>query len=208
MEKLSDPRQRLKMTDDYVYVDADTGQPVNVPQQKANAPYIPSGQTQRIDKADILDKIRPDAIIEVIRHKLQGEEYNQETKKWVPNPAFKDFSLTKIGAEQIANLMLSVSSQNVSISNLKDREIKERVLSIAKTAQYMALENWVEYGIKRKSQFYFIHEIVFSNSLVVLKQPEGEGIRRLIAGTIQESRVYSSNEEKESKLLGLFRRRK
>ena len=133
----------------------------------------------------------------------------KDKKKWINNPEFKDFSLTKIGAEQIANLMLGVSSQNVSLSNLKDREIKERCLSIAKTAQYMALENWVEYGIKRKSQFYFINEIVFSNSLVVLKQPEGEGIRRLIAGTIQESRVYSSNEEKEGKrLLGLFRRRK
>ena len=60
---------------------------------------------------------------------------------------------------------------------------------------------------KRKSQFYFIHEIIFSNSLVVLKQPEGEGIRRLIQGTIQESRVYSSNDEKEKRLRGLFRKR-
>jgi hypothetical protein len=193
--------------DEYMYVDADTGQPVNVPNQDGKQNYIPSGSIQKQDKADILDKIRPDIIIEVMRHKLMGEEYNQDTKKWIPNPAFKDYSLTKVGAEQIANLMLGVSSQNVSISNLKDREIKERVLSIAKTAQYMALENWVEYGIKRKSQFYFIHEIVFSNSLVVLKQPEGEGIRRLIAGTIQENRTYSSNEEKEKKLLGMFRRR-
>lgn len=196
------------MADDYIYVDADTGQPVDVPTQSKNA-YIPSGTIQKSDKADILDKIRPDAIIEVIRHKLQGDEYDVEKKKWVNNPLFKEFSLTKIGAEQIANLMLGVSSQNVSLSNLKDREIKERCLSISKTAQYMALENWIEYGIKRKSQFYFIHEIVFSNSLVVLKQPEGEGIRRLISGTIQESRVYSSNEEKDGKrLLGLFRRRK
>jgi len=79
-------------------------------------------------------------------------------------------------------------------------------LSIAKTAQYMALENWIEYGIKRRSQFYFIHEIVFSNSLVVLKQPEGEGIRKLLAGTISESRVVSTNEQEKGKLLGMFRR--
>ena len=195
------------MAEDYVYVDADTGKQVNVPNQSSQA-YIPSGATQKTDKADILDKIRPDAIIEIIRHKLQGDVYDVNKKEWVNNPDFKDFALTKVGAEQIANLMLGVSSQNVSLSNLKDREIKERCLSIAKTAQYMALENWVEYGIKRKSQFYFIHEIVFSNSLVVLKQPEGEGIRRLISGTIQENRVYSSNEDKEKRLLGMFRRRK
>lgn len=195
------------MAEDFIYVDADTGKQVSPPQQQSGQPsYIPSGQMQKTDKADLLDKIRPDAIVEIIRHKLLGEEFDEKTRKWVVNPAFKDFALTRVGAEQIANLMLGVSSQNVSISNLKDREIKERVLSIVKTAQYMAIENWVEYGIKRRSQFYFIHEIVFSNSLVVLKQPEGEGIRKLLAGTIQESRVYSQAEQKEGGLKGLFRR--
>jgi len=196
------------MAEEFMYVDADTGKKLDMPTRQNN-PYVPSGQTQRGDKADLLEKIRPDAIVEVIRHKLMGEQFNQETKKWVKIEALKDFSLTRVGAEMIANLMLGVSSQNVSISNLKDREIKERVLSICKTAQYMALENWIEYGIKRRSQFYFIHELVFSNSLVVLKQPEGEGIRKLLAGTISESRVYSANNDDErqnKKLLGMFRK--
>lgn len=196
--------------DNYMYVDADTGQPLNIPGSNSSgiqSSYIPTGQAYRGDKADLLDKIRPDVIVEIIRHKLQGEEYDEKTKKWVTNPAFKDFALTKVGAEQIANLMLGVSSQNVSISNLKDREIKERCLSISKTAQYMAIENWIEYGIHKKSQFYFIHEIVFSNSLVVLKQPEGEGIRKLLAGTLSEQRIYNqANEEGKKKLLGVFRR--
>lgn len=196
------------MADEFMYVDAETGQKVNVPSQ-SNNPYVPSGQTQRGDKADLLEKIRPDAIVEIIRHKLMGEEFDQNTKKWVTIEAMKGYSLTRLGAEMIANLMLGVSSQNVSLSNLNDREIKERVLSICKTAQYMALENWIEYGIKRRSQFYFIHELVFSNSLVVLKQPEGEGIRKLLAGTLSESRVYSMNNEQDptrKKLMGMFRR--
>jgi len=192
-----------------MYIDADTGKQVNPPSSSGgSSSYIPSGSVQRSDKADLLEKIRPDAFIEIIRHKLMGEEYDPKTKKWTPNEAFKDFALTKVGAEQIANLMLSVSTQNVSISFLKDREIKERVLSICKTAQYMALENWIEYGIKRRSQFYFIHEIVFSNSLVVLKQPEGEGIRKLLSGTITENRVYNTNEDKQrgGSIKSLFRR--
>jgi len=192
-----------------MYVDADTGKPVNVPQQQQQTnSYVPSGQTVRNDKADLLEKIKPDLIVEIIRHKLMGEEFDQSTKKWVFIKALQDYALTRLGAEMIANLMLGVSSQNVSLSSLKDREIKERCLSISKTAQYMALENWIEYGIKRRSQFYFIHEIVFSNSLVVLKQPEGEGIRKLLAGTISESRVYSANNEPQDrkKLLGMFRR--
>lgn len=195
--------------DEYVYVDAETGKPVDVGNKKNSPSYVPSGTTQKGDKADLLEKIRPDAIVEIIRHKLLGEEFDNLTKKWVINPAFENFALTRVGAEQIANLMLSVSSQNISLSNLKDQEIKNRVLSIAKTAQYMAVENWVEYGIKRKSQLYFINEIVFSNSLAVLKQPEGEGIRKLLSGTIQESRIYNTNEEekKGGRFLGLLRRR-
>lgn len=197
--------------DDYIYVDAETGKPVDIgsnKNQKSNA-YVPSGQIQKGDKADLLEKIRPDAIVEIIRHKLLGEEYDEVTKKWVFNEAYKDFAISKVGAHQIANLMLGVSSQNVSLSNLKDREIKERVLSICKTAQYMCLENWVEYGIRRKAQLYFIHEIVFSNSLVVLKQPEGEGIRRLLSGTISESYVHSSQsqERERGRILGIFKRR-
>jgi len=156
----------------------------------------------RNDKADLLEKIRPDIIVEIIRHKLMGEEFDEKTKKWIVIEAMKDYALTRLGAEMIANLMLGVSSQNVSLSSLKDREIKERCLSISKTAQYMALENWIEYGIKRRSQFYFIHEIVFSNSLVVLKQPEGEGIRKLLAGTITENRNYNSpNDGRRKKII-------
>ena len=188
-----------------MYVDADTGKPVNMPTGQSasdNNSYVPSGTTMRNDKADLLEKIRPDIIVEIIRHKLMGEEFDEKTKKWIVIEAMKDYALTRLGAEMIANLMLGVSSQNVSLSSLKDREIKERCLSISKTAQYMALENWIEYGIKRRSQFYFIHEIVFSNSLVVLKQPEGEGIRKLLAGTITENRNYNSpNDGRRKKII-------
>jgi hypothetical protein len=186
------------MSDGYMYVDADTGKPINVPNQMPQPSYIPT-HTTKDNKADLLEKIRPDAIVEVIRNKLMGYDFNDLTKKWELNQAYKMFALTPLGASQIANLMLGVSSQNVSLSNLKDFEIKTRLRSIAKTAQYLCIENWESYGIKSASQLHFVHEIVFSNTLVVLKQPEGEGIRKLLAGTIQESRVYNSNVEEKKK---------
>ena len=117
------------MAESYMYVDADTGQPISMPQQQKGNTYVPSGQTARGDKADLLEKIRPDAIVEIIRHKLMGEEFDTSTKKWVKIEALNDYALTRLGAEMIANLMLGVSSQNVSLSSLKDREIKSRCLS-------------------------------------------------------------------------------
>lgn len=142
------------------------------------------------DKAGLLDKIKPDVIVEVIRHKLMGEEF--ENGAWKEVPDLKERAISKIGAWQIANLMLPASSQNVSLSRLKDDTIRLRALAIAKQSIYMMLKNWKEYGIKGTDQIGFVYEIVFTNTLITLKQPENGGIRDLIKGVTSESRVYST----------------
>lgn len=146
----------------------------------------------RSDKADILDKINPDRIVETIRHKLMGEDFIGS--KWVKIAHLQQRALTDVGAWDIANLMLPVSSPNVSISKLTDAEIKARSLSIAKTAQHMCLKNWKEYGIKGTDQLEFVHQIVFSNTFITLKQPQDGGIRDLIKGIAQESTVTTRTE--------------
>lgn len=179
-----------------VYVNADTGEPINFNQMPTGASYPPTSMQQKNDKADLLDKIKPDAIAEVIRHKLLGERQDTKTLQWVKMLALQELALSEVGAEQISNLILGVANQNSSISNLKDEEIKRRVLSIAETAQIMCLENWQEYGIKRKAQLYFVHEVVFTIALVTLKQPENEGIRKMITGTHSVNEVRNLQEQK------------
>ena len=130
------------------------------------------------ERADLLDKIQPTKIVEMISERLQGRDFiNGE---WVSVKELQGRALTKRGAWDIANLMLPVSSQNVSLSSLKDNEIRSRALSISKTAQKMCLRNWKEYGIKGADQLRFVHEIVFSKTFITLKQPEREGIRVLL----------------------------
>lgn len=155
------------------------------------------------EKADLLDKIQPNLIIAIIFHRLLGEvELNG---KWVKEPGLQDRALTKQGAWDIATLMTPVSSQNVSLSKLKDNEIRARALSIARTAQMMCLRNWKEYGIKGTDQLHFVHEIVFSNTFITLKQPEGEGIRRLI-GNIGNGDIGYQSEPEQKGLVNMFRR--
>ncbi len=178
---------------------------VDVPQ---DYPYgnVPPAIMPRNDKADLLEKIKPDLIVEVIRHKLMGEDLIDGV--WKKIPILQERALTQKGAWDIANLMLGVSSQNVSLSKLDDKEIRSRALNICKTAQYMCLKNWKEYGIKGSDQLFFIHQIIFSNTFITLKQPEGEGIRKLIMGTRTESHVQSENKESSGGLFGnLLRRR-
>ena len=158
------------------------------------------------DKADLLEKIRPDEIVEIIRNRLMGKEFLND--KWETVKALKERSLSEVGAWDISNLMLCVSSRNVSLSKLKDDEIKKRTLNICKQAQVMALKNWKEYGIKGTDQLGFIHEIIMSNTLITLKQPEGEGIRKMLMGTMSEQRTFigSDQEERKKGLRGLFRK--
>lgn len=156
--------------------------------------FSPLGQglpiPQRSDRGDILDKIKPDLVVEVIRHRLLGEEFLDG--KWTSVPALKDKKLTEVGAWEISNLMMGVSSIATSISKLKDPEIKQRVLSLTKTAQYMLLSNWIEYGIRNVAQMHFVHEVIFTNALVVLKQADEASIQELLKGTVQENRNYTS----------------
>jgi hypothetical protein len=177
-------------------------------QYEMQYPQQIGGYTPREDKSDLLDKIRPEEIIEQIKQRLMGKEWDPNEERWVTNPALRDIALTDIGASSITNLMFPASTRSVSISNLKDEEIKKRLLSLIRTAMKMCLDNWESYGIKHTSQIYFVKEIVYTNTLVVLKQPENEGIRRLLNSVISENRSVSTyGEERSGGILNLFKRR-
>jgi len=165
----------------------------NPVEQFYDAPPIAMGDG---GKADLLDKIRPNKIVETIRHRLMGEI--NINGKWVQQEHLKDRALSKTGAWDIANLMLSASSQNVAISKLKDYEIKLRALAIARTAQVSMVKNWKEYGIKGTDQLEYLHQIIFTNTFITLKQCENEGIRNLIKGTIAERQSFNDKQEAEA----------
>ena len=154
------------------------------------------------ERADLLDKIQPGKVVTEVYHRLLGESNFDGT--WMPDPDLASRSLTKRGAWDIATLMIPVSSQNVSLSKLKDHEIRARALSIAKTAQIMCLRNWRSYGIKGVDQLYFVHELVFSNTFITLKQPESEGIRVLLKN-IASADFAPPPEQDQGGILNMFR---
>jgi len=162
----------------------------------------PMGMPQQIrgDRADLLDKIKPELVVEMIRHKLLGEDLDRETNKWFKIQSLQERALTDIGAWEISNLISSVASINISISKLSDVEIKRRLLRISKTAMYMSVTNWEKYGIKNSSQLWFIHEVVFTNALAVLKQADEASIQELMKGTITENRLVQQEVRKDGML--------
>jgi hypothetical protein len=166
---------------------------------------FPPAIIQQTDKADLLDKIKPDQIVEVLKHRLMGEE--EVDGQWIKVPSLKEYAISETGAWQISNLMLAVSSQNVALSNLTDDEIRHRTRRIVDATMLLMIKNWKEFGITGKDQFQYIKEIVYSNTFVTLKQPEHAGIRGLIKGTTTEVRQVAEHHKPKSNWLNLFKPR-
>jgi len=159
-------------------------------------------QPQRNDRADLIDKIKPDAIVEVIRQRLLGKEWTGS--EWKPVLALKEFALTERGAWEISNLMLGVSSINTSVSRLKEEVIKARLKRIAKDTQFLLIAHWREYGIKNTAQFYYVHNLVFTNALTVLFQAGDGSIQELLKGTVNENRNINTDRREPGKLRRLL----
>ena len=130
------------------------------------------------ERADLLDKLQPSLVVEEIRRRLLGQE--KIKGQWVTHPYMKMRAISEVGAWEISLLMLPASSQNVSMTKLNKDQIKNRLINLARTAQKMCLRNWKEYNIRGIDQLWFVHEIVFTNTLASLNQPEGEGMRKLL----------------------------
>lgn len=170
-----------------------------------NYGYYPASYSYG-DKADLLDKIKPEHIVHVIKFQFMG--YKFEDNKWVVDPDLQKRALSKIGATEIASLMLPSSSQNASISNLTDDEIRYRSKEIAVQAVKQCLDSWKVYGIKGRWHFGLIYQIVFTNTFITLKQAQNEGIRNLLKGTTTEVRNFSEQPNSGGFLANLFRRRR
>ena len=143
-------------------------------EQESNAVPVMVGN----ERADLLDKLQPGKVVEEIRRRLLGQELINGN--WVTHPYMKARAISEVGAWEISLLMLPASSQNVAITKLNSSQITNRLINLARTAQKMCLRNWKEYNIRGIDQLWFVHEIVFTNTLASLNQPEGEGIRKLL----------------------------
>lgn len=157
--------------------------------QQYNGPIIPYPSLPG-GRADMLDKIRPDEIVEIIRNRLMGKELNQKMQ-WVTNDSLKDNAISEVGAWDLTNLILSVANPNVSISKLDDKEIRRRAFNIMRTAVKMMLANWKKYKITNSAQIGFVAEIVFSVAFITMKQCEGAGVRKMIEGGRTEAHQIS-----------------
>ena len=172
---------------------------IEVPNQEEY--YQPPQYQNYNDRGDMIEKIKPEKVAEIIRQKLLGKDLIDG--KWVENPALKERKLTEVGAYEISNILLGASTINISISKLSDIEIKMRLRSTIKSLLLTELLNWKLFGIRNISQFYTTKEMVFTNTLAVLKQSENGSIQDLLKDTTKSNiQDYSNEKETAGKKFG------
>lgn len=174
---------------------------------------MPSGSSgggvpmpQHNDRAELIDRINPQNVVEQTRHMLMGEEWDGNS--WVKVEALKDRSLTAVGAWEISSQLQGVANIATTISKYKESVVKERLKRISFNTQIQLLSNFREYGIKNIAQFYFVHNIVFSVALAVLSQAGDGSIQDLLGKIKSENTSISSNQPEHGRIkrmLGLGR---
>lgn len=156
------------------------------------------------EKADLYDKINPQDIVDYLKFRLMGYEFDKQKQEWI-KPTWKK-GLSEIGASEITTLMLPVSSKNVTISNLNDAEIRTRTKHIVRTAMLMCVKNWKNYGITGNDQIQLVKEVVLSNTFITLKQLEHAGAREFLGKSSSEQKSIVEDGTKKSGISGIFRR--
>jgi len=157
---------------------------------------------ERFDRAEFVDKIKPENVVEIMRHKIMGEEYIDGG--WVKIPGLQHNALSEQGAWDLSNLMLGVGTINMSISKLNSNQINERLKNLIGETMRLLLSNWKRYGITNLGQFYYVKSLMYSNALAVLSQADEGSIQDLLKTTINENRLISSDKKEPGRLSRLM----
>ena len=145
------------------------------------------------ERADVLDKIQPSKAVDEIQMRCLGMK--KVRGAWVKQPFMNKRALSEVGAWELSTLMFSASSQNTAMTKLNPNQIKARLCNLSKKGLLMCLRNWKEYNIDGVDKFHFVNEIIFTNTLASLNQPEGEGMRKFVGNISSGDVGYAEPEQ-------------
>lgn len=177
-------------------------------EQQGNEYQMPMGgmpyPMMKDGKADLFEKINPNSVVVDIAQRLMGKEFIEGA--WVMNPVLKEIAISERGAWRLAVRLSSISNKNTSLTNLDDDSIRKIVVRNIANALAEIVNNYKDYEIRGRDQIYFLGDIIQNIIFIMLKQPENEGIRDLLKGTTQESRIIQDQQKKGGFMDGVFGR--
>jgi hypothetical protein len=135
---------------------------------------------------------------------LLGEQFDGSS--WIKTKELADFSLTPLGAWKISSELQGIANVSTMTSKYEKEMIKGRLRRISQNVKLQLIGNFREYGVKNTSQFYSVHNLIFSICMAVLFQA-GDGSIQDLLGKIKSENTNINTERKESgkmrRLLGI-----
>ena len=138
-------------------------------QQNMGAPQM--FEQVQTNQAVLVSQTNPKKVVKEIVLRLQGLKENPDgSTSHIAEP-----KINKKGVDNIWFILDSHINQNVILSHLESKEIKELMNGLQNDLVDDLSLNWRDYGIKKKSDLDVINNSVLFNVFLALKRAEGQG---------------------------------
>lgn len=162
-------------------------QPMNYqPSAPIDSPMAPSPEmmpmVSPMDEASLVKETRPEKVIDKIEHILKGEEYNEKEETWEKK---YDPLINNVGIRSIMIDVKAVVNQNTILSNLRDDEIRNIIISLGDTVIMKLMMRREEFEVDYAELSSIVY-LVCNMSYMALKRGYFEGERKFLKTTTQE----------------------
>lgn len=140
------------------------------------SPYGVGGRSDVLESASLLKEINPASIIVEFAHKLAGEDYDPELKKWVQ---IHDPLMNKNGISKVITIVSGVVNMNTILSRLDKKQVSLLIVSVGDEITELLVLKSDEFAID-PANWYTIKHAVCRLCLMALSRPLEQGERNFI----------------------------
>jgi len=153
---------------------------------QGNSIMPPDREERESPEIGIIREMSPAKILRNIRMNLKGYFWNPEEKQFEKIANFQPM-MNDVGVNKYMDVLSSFLNDTLTFSNYNEMEVGRICLHICEEVIPVIHVNYVEFGIKSKTDLPLVDMKIFVMSLSALKKAMGAGDRAVIGRTITEN---------------------
>jgi len=153
---------------------------------QGNSIMPPDREERESPEIGIIREMSPAKILRNIRMNLKGFFWNPENKQFEKIANFQPM-MNDVGINKYMDVLSSFLNDTLTFSNYNELEVGRICLHICEEVIPVIHVNYVEFGIKSKTDLPLVDMKIFVMSLSALKKAMGAGDRAVIGRTITEN---------------------
>lgn len=147
--------------------------------------FPPMEEKPEAAEIGIIRELSSKKVLENVRMKLKGYEWNPIKAEYEKIVGMEPL-MNDAGISRFLNILSCVVNDLITFGNYKEEEINALVQYVCDNTIPAIHINYAEYGIKNKSDLFYLDTQVFTSSYGAFKKAMGAGDRNVIRGTVSE----------------------